>query len=40
MCNLIPLSKPNYESRMNMRDEDMFWKDFTQNLKKINNIKK
>ena len=38
MCNLIPLSKPNYESRMNMRDEDMFWKDFTQNLKKNKNF--
>ena len=38
MCNLIPLSKPNYETRMNMKDEDMFWKDFTQNLKRNKNF--
>ncbi len=37
-CNMMPNSKPNYESRMNKRDENMFWKDFTSNLKK-NKIK-
>ena len=35
---MMPNSKPNYESRMNKRDENMFWKDFTSNLKK-NKIK-
>lgn len=39
-CCLLPESKPNFESRMNRNDEDIFWKIFSKNLNKTNNIKK